>query len=83
MDNHHWVYRWSDCQVYYARGTKMSRRDYFDRHFGNCRRVRRYLPWSVVGWYKAGESAGFFGGVVSAVIILFVYGLIAGRPGRA
>ena len=44
--------------------------------------VATYLGQSV-GWYRAGESAGFFGGVVGTVIILFVYGLIAGRTGRA
>jgi uncharacterized membrane protein YeaQ/YmgE (transglycosylase-associated protein family) len=44
--------------------------------------VATYLGQSV-GWYQAGESAGFFGGVVGAVVILLVYGLIAGRPGRA
>ena len=44
--------------------------------------VATYLGQSV-GWYQAGESTGFFGGVVGAVVILFVYGLIAGRPGRA
>jgi len=37
----------------------------------------------IVGWYKAGESAGFIGGIVGAIILLFVYGLIAGRQGRA
>ena len=35
-----------------------------------------------VGWHKAGESTGFIGGVVGAVILLFVYGLIMGRQGR-
>src|ERR1700742_3101107 len=44
--------------------------------------VATYLGQSV-GWYRAGESAGFLGGVVGAVVLLFVYGLIAGRPGRA
>jgi uncharacterized membrane protein YeaQ/YmgE (transglycosylase-associated protein family) len=44
--------------------------------------VATYLG-QAVGWYKAGEGAGFLGGVVGAVIVLFVYGLIAGRPGRA
>ena len=43
--------------------------------------VATYLGQSI-GWYKAGESAGFFGGVVGAVILLFVYGLIAGRQAR-
>src|SRR5579871_6343192 len=32
-----------------------------------------------VGWYGSGESAGFIGAVVGAVILLFIYGLIMGR----
>src|ERR1700740_2193442 len=36
-----------------------------------------------VGWYQPGQSAGFIGGVIGAVILLFVYGLFAGRQGRA
>ena len=44
--------------------------------------VATYLGQSV-GWYKPGESAGFIGGVVGAVVVLFVYGLFAGRQGRA
>ena len=37
----------------------------------------------LIGWYKPGESAGFIGGVVGAIILLFLYGLIAGRQARA
>ena len=44
--------------------------------------VATYLGQSV-GWYQAGESAGFIGGVVGAIVVLFVYGLLAGRQGRA
>ena len=40
--------------------------------------VATYLGQSV-GWYKPGESAGFLGAVVGAIIVLFVYGLVAGR----
>ena len=40
--------------------------------------VATYLG-QAVGWYKAGESAGFLGAIVGAVILLFVYGLFAGR----
>jgi len=40
--------------------------------------VATYLG-QAVGWYKAGESAGFIGAIVGAVILLFVYGLFAGR----
>jgi len=43
--------------------------------------VATYLGQSV-GWYGPGEAAGFIGAVVGAVILLFLYGLIAGRQGR-
>ena len=32
-----------------------------------------------IGWYRAGEGAGLIGAVVGAVIILVIWGLIAGR----
>ena len=32
-----------------------------------------------VGWYQAGEGAGFIGAVVGAVIILLVWGMVAKR----
>ncbi|QIL01413.1 GlsB/YeaQ/YmgE family stress response membrane protein [Sphingomonas sinipercae] len=32
-----------------------------------------------VGWYKAGEGAGFVAAIVGAFIILAIYKLIAGR----
>jgi uncharacterized membrane protein YeaQ/YmgE (transglycosylase-associated protein family) len=44
--------------------------------------VATYLG-QAVGWYEAGESAGFVGGVVGAIILLVVYGFFAGRQGRA
>ncbi len=44
--------------------------------------VATYLG-QAVGWYKAEESAGFIASIVGAIILLFVYGLVAGRQGRA
>jgi uncharacterized membrane protein YeaQ/YmgE (transglycosylase-associated protein family) len=44
--------------------------------------VATYLG-QAVGWYQPGQSAGFLGGVIGAIILLFVYGLLAGRQGRA
>src|SRR5215475_8950767 len=44
--------------------------------------VATYLG-QAVGWYQPGQSAGFLSSVVGAVILLFVYGLFAGRQGRA
>ena len=32
-----------------------------------------------IGWYQAGEGAGFIGAVVGAVIILIIYRMIARR----
>ena len=40
--------------------------------------VATYLG-QAVGWYHAGEGAGFIGGIVGAVILLFLYSLIMGR----
>lgn len=40
--------------------------------------VASYLGQSL-GWYAPGEGAGFIGAIVGAVIILFVWGLLAGR----
>jgi uncharacterized membrane protein YeaQ/YmgE (transglycosylase-associated protein family) len=44
--------------------------------------VATYLG-QAVGWYQPGESAGFFGGIVGAVAVLLIYGVLAGRQGRA
>ncbi|MGO4573171.1 GlsB/YeaQ/YmgE family stress response membrane protein [Microvirga sp. 2TAF3] len=40
--------------------------------------VATYLG-QAIGWYRAGEGAGFIGAIVGAVIVLFIWGLIAGR----
>ena len=32
-----------------------------------------------IGWYRDGESAGFLAAIVGAVLILFIYRLVAGR----
>ena len=36
-----------------------------------------------VGWYQAGEGAGFIGAVVGAVIILIIYRIVIKRRGAA
>jgi uncharacterized membrane protein YeaQ/YmgE (transglycosylase-associated protein family) len=40
--------------------------------------VATYLG-QLLGWYAAGEGAGFVGAIVGAIVILALYGLIAGR----
>ena len=32
-----------------------------------------------LGWYQANEGAGLIGAVVGAVLVLFIYGLVANR----
>ena len=32
-----------------------------------------------LGWYRPGEGAGLIGAVIGAIIVLLVYGMIAGR----
>ena len=44
--------------------------------------VATYLG-QALGWYRADEGAGFIGAVVGAIIVLFIYGLIAGRRSRS
>ncbi|MEY9418015.1 putative membrane protein YeaQ/YmgE (transglycosylase-associated protein family) [Bradyrhizobium japonicum] len=44
--------------------------------------VATYLG-QALGWYRPGEAAGLVGAVVGAIIVLFVYGLAAGRSRRA
>jgi uncharacterized membrane protein YeaQ/YmgE (transglycosylase-associated protein family) len=44
--------------------------------------VATYLGHTV-GWYRAGEGAGLVGAVFGAIIVLFVWSLIANRSARA
>ena len=32
-----------------------------------------------IGWYRAGEGAGLIGAIVGAIIVLAIWGMIAGR----
>ena len=40
--------------------------------------VATYLG-QAIGWYRADEGAGLIGAVVGAIVVLFIWGLIAGR----
>ena len=43
--------------------------------------VATYLG-QALGWYRPGEGAGLIGAVVGAVIVLVIWGAIAGRRAR-
>ncbi len=32
-----------------------------------------------MGWYRAGQGAGFIGSVLGALLVLFIYGQLAGK----
>ncbi|MBP6019133.1 MAG: GlsB/YeaQ/YmgE family stress response membrane protein [Burkholderiaceae bacterium] len=38
--------------------------------------VAGYLG-NATGWYVAGEGAGWIGSIVGAIVVLFIYGLVA------
>jgi uncharacterized membrane protein YeaQ/YmgE (transglycosylase-associated protein family) len=40
--------------------------------------VATYLG-QAIGWYRADEGAGFIGAVVGAIVVLVIWGFIAGR----
>jgi uncharacterized membrane protein YeaQ/YmgE (transglycosylase-associated protein family) len=40
--------------------------------------VATYLG-QALGWYRPGEGAGLVGAVVGAIVVLLVYGMVAGR----
>jgi uncharacterized membrane protein YeaQ/YmgE (transglycosylase-associated protein family) len=44
--------------------------------------IATYLG-QAIGWYHAGQGAGFVGAVVGAVILLAIYHLVIGRRGTA
>ena len=43
--------------------------------------VATYLG-QALGWYRPGEGAGLIGAVVGAIIILVIWGMVAGRNTR-
>ena len=43
--------------------------------------VATYLG-QALGWYQAGQGAGLIGATIGAIIVLLIWGAIAGRQGR-
>jgi uncharacterized membrane protein YeaQ/YmgE (transglycosylase-associated protein family) len=43
--------------------------------------VASYLG-QALGWYEAGQGAGLIGATIGAIIVLLIWGAIAGRQGR-
>ncbi|MBL0420603.1 GlsB/YeaQ/YmgE family stress response membrane protein [Ramlibacter sp. AW1] len=43
--------------------------------------LARYIGVAM-GWYTQGEPAGWIASIVGAIVLLFLYGLVAGRRHR-
>jgi uncharacterized membrane protein YeaQ/YmgE (transglycosylase-associated protein family) len=43
--------------------------------------VATYLG-QALGWYEAGQGAGLIGATIGAIIVLLIWGVVAGRQGR-
>jgi uncharacterized membrane protein YeaQ/YmgE (transglycosylase-associated protein family) len=43
--------------------------------------VATYLG-QALGWYEAGQGAGLIGATIGAIIVLLIWGAVAGRQGR-
>ena len=43
--------------------------------------VATYLG-QALGWYEAGQGAGLIGATVGAIIVLLIWGAVAGRQGQ-
>ena len=43
--------------------------------------VATYLG-QALGWYQAGQGAGLIGATIGAIIVLLIWGALAGRQGR-
>ena len=44
--------------------------------------VATYLG-QALGWYRPGEGAGLIGAIVGAIVVLLIYGMVAGRTRRS
>jgi uncharacterized membrane protein YeaQ/YmgE (transglycosylase-associated protein family) len=82
LDDHHWIYRGCDREIYHARRQRAFglRPHHILGIIGAF--VATYLG-QAIGWYRAGEGAGLIGAVVGAVIVLVIWGFIAGGRRRS
>ena len=82
LDDHHWIYRGCDREIYHA-GDNEPSGFVLTTILGIVGAfVATYLG-QAIGWYRAGEGAGLIGAVVGAVIVLVIWGFIAGGRRRS
>jgi uncharacterized membrane protein YeaQ/YmgE (transglycosylase-associated protein family) len=59
------------------------RPDLFSRQFSELWELFGHVFRPSDSWYRAGEGAGLTGAVVEAIIILVIWGFVAGRRRRS
>ena len=74
MDDHYWIRSWCHCEIHHA-----GRQRAGWLYFGIVGAFVATFLGQALGWYRPGEGAGLIGAVVGAIIVLLVYGMIAGR----
>src|SRR6516165_4336040 len=79
VDHHNWVVE-GFIAMFFHSGNKYERKGFILTTLLGIvgAFVATYLG-QAVGWYRAGEGAGFIGAIVGAIIVLVVWGLIAPR----
>jgi uncharacterized membrane protein YeaQ/YmgE (transglycosylase-associated protein family) len=78
LDHYYWLHCWSDCQIRYI-GGKEPQGFILTTALGIVGAVVATYLGQALGWYHAGEKAGFIGAIVGAVLILLVLGFIERR----
>jgi len=81
LDDRHWICRGCDREIDHA-GDNEPSGFILTTILGIVGAfVATYLG-QAIGWYRADEGAGLIGAIVGAVIVLVIWGLIAGRRQR-
>jgi uncharacterized membrane protein YeaQ/YmgE (transglycosylase-associated protein family) len=78
LDDHHRLHRRRNREIHHARDNEPSGFILTTILGVVGAFVATYLG-QAIGWYKAGEGAGLIGAIVGAVILLVIWGFIAGR----
>jgi uncharacterized membrane protein YeaQ/YmgE (transglycosylase-associated protein family) len=78
MDDHYWIHSWCNSK-FIMPGDNEPAGFILTAILGIVGAFVATFLGQALGWYRPGEGAGLIGAVVGAIIILLVYGIIAGR----
>jgi uncharacterized membrane protein YeaQ/YmgE (transglycosylase-associated protein family) len=78
VDDHYWVRSGRHCEIHHP-GDNEPAGFILTAILGIVGAFVATFLGQALGWYRPGEGAGLIGAVVGAVIVLLVYGMVAGR----